>query len=634
MPAAPASDPFADTSRLASTIVAATDDAVFVKDVQGRYRFANAATLRALGLAPDRLLGHTDLECLTDPDLAQRVMANDRRVLAGATLEQEEAVPVPDGRVRYWLSRKMPLRDSDGRIVGLIGIGREVTARKEAEAQRDATRLKLEMAIQAAGLVTAEIDYRTDLNHISGELARLLELGDGPMTVPRQAIFDRIHPEDRERYLEAIRGTVDPTGDGHLAIDVRALLPSGMVRWLHIRLQVTFIEIEGRRVADRGICAARDVTVEMIAERRMHAAQRLTESVIEGAGALVYAKDLDGRFILSNQAWRNLHGLTPERARVATDIELFGAETAAQLRENDRVVVESGSPVLVQERAVLNGRPVTFRSSKFPLYDDWGQVYAVCGVSTDITDVVDADRRKDEFIAMLAHELRNPLAPIRYGLELLRRGGELTPPAARTRDMMERQLNHMVRLVDDLLDVSRISRGKLELKVETVTLADVIQHALEATHPAVEAARHALTVDLPPTPVPLRGDLTRLAQVFSNLVNNACKYTPAGGRIALAARLDGGEAVIEVADNGRGIEPALLPNVFDLFVQVGRHSGESQGGLGIGLWLVKRLVELHGGSIEARSEGAGLGCVFTVRLPALQTATAPAACAAAGTPQG
>jgi PAS domain S-box-containing protein len=618
MPATPASDPFADTSQLASTIVAAIDDAVFVKDLQGRYRFANAATLRALGLPPDRLLGHTDLECLTDLDLARRVMANDRRVLAGATLEQEEAVPVPDGRVRHWLSRKMPLRDSDGRIVGLIGIGREVTARREAEAQRDATRLKLEMAIQAAGLVTADIDYRTDLNHISGELARLLELGDGPMTVPRQAIFDRIHPEDRERYLEAIRRTVDPAAGGHLAIDVRALLPSGTVRWLHIRLQVTFIEVEGRLVPDRGVCAARDVTEEMVAERKLRAAQRFAESVIEGAGALVYAKDLDGRFILSNQAWRNLHGLTPEQASETTDLAVFGPETAAQLRENDQRVIESGSPVVVHERAVVQGRPVTFRSSKFPLYDDWGQVYAVCGVSTDITDVVEADRRKDEFIAMLAHELRNPLAPIRYGLELLRRGGELAPPAARTRDMMERQLNHMVRLVDDLLDVSRISRGKLELKVETVALADVVQHALEATHPAVEGAGHALEVDLPTERVALQGDLTRLAQVFSNLLNNAAKYTPKGGRIAVAGRLEDGHVLVEVVDNGRGIEPALLPNVFDLFVQAGRSGVDSQGGLGIGLWLVRRLVELHGGTIEARSEGAGRGSRFAVRLPVVR----------------
>jgi PAS domain S-box-containing protein len=609
-------DLFADHGSLASAIVAATDDCVFAKDLHGRYQFANPATLRAMGCSLADVLGHTDAQCVPDAAAARRLMEIDQRVLhSGEAVEIEEAVPLPDGRVQHWLTRKMPLRDATGCIVGLLGIAREASARDQADAQRDATRLKLEMAIQAAGLVTAEIDYRRDVNHISGELARLLELGPGPMTVPRQAIFDRIHPEDRDRYLQAIRCTIDPASDGHLAIDVRALLPSGTVRWLHIRLQVTFIEVDGQRVPDRGICAARDVTVEMIAERKMHAAQRLTESVIEGAGALVYAKDLEGRFILSNQAWRTLHGLTPEQARAATDIELFGAETAARLRENDRLVVETGQPVLVQERAVLGGRPVTFRSSKFPLYDDWGQIYAVCGVSTDITDVVDADRRKDEFIAMLAHELRNPLAPIRYGLELLRRGAELSPPAARTRDMMERQLNHMVRLVDDLLDVSRISRGKLELKLESIFLADVVQHALEATHPAVEAAGHQLRVELPGSPVALRGDLTRLAQVFSNLLHNACKYTPQGGKLLLSARVEGGQVAVEVCDNGRGIDTAMLPNVFDLFVQVEGNRADSQGGLGIGLWLVKRLVELHQGSIEARSEGAGRGCVFTVRLP-------------------
>jgi signal transduction histidine kinase len=524
-------------------------------------------------------------------------------------------VPLPDGSVRHFLTRKMPLRGDDGQVVGLLGIARDITERKVTDSQRDATRLKLEMGIQAAGLVMAEIDYRTNLNHISGELARLLELGDGPLTVPRQAIFDRIHPEDRDRYLQAIARTLDPAGNGHLAIDVRALLPSGAVRWLHIRLQVVFALAEGRLRPDRGICAARDVTTEMVAERKLRAAQRLMEAVLEGAGALVYAKDLQGRYILSNQAWRTVHALSPQQAQGITDQDIFGAETAALLRQNDRQVAATGEPVILQERTILHGQPVTFRSSKFPLYDEAGQIYAVCGLSTDITDVVEADRRKDEFLAMLAHELRNPLAPIRTGLEILRRVGELPPTAARTRDMMERQLTHLVRLVDDLLDVSRVSRGKLELRLAPLTLAQVLNDALETCQPAIAAAGHMLSLDLPEQPLPLRGDLTRLAQVFSNLVNNASKYTPAGGRIAVWARADGESVVVEVADNGSGIAPDMLPHVFDLFAQ-GRGSTQvSQAGLGIGLWLVKKLVELHQGTIAARSPGSGLGSTFTVRLP-------------------
>ncbi|MGV3492360.1 MAG: PAS domain-containing protein [Ramlibacter sp.] len=603
---------------LAHAIAEATDDVIFAKDLEGRYRFANPATLANFGLDAASVLGRTDAELLGDGETARRLMQNDRSVLAtGAAAELEEPMPMPDGSVRHWLTRKLPLRDAEGRVIGLLGIARDISDRKRAEAEREASRLKLEMSVKAAGLVLAEIDYRTSLNHISAELARLLELGDGEMTVPRQAIFDRIHPGDIDRYLAGIRAAMDPAGSGHLAIDVRAQLPSGTVRWLHIRLQITFAQVDGQLRPDKGFCAARDVTAEMEAERRVRAAQRLTESVIEGAGALVYAKDLQGRFILSNQAWRNLHQLSAEQAAEATDVGVFGAETAARLRENDRLVVETGVPMQVQEKAEIRGQMVVFRSSKFPLYDDAGRIHAVCGVSTDITDVVEADRRKDEFIATLAHELRNPLAPIRSGLEILRRVGELPPTAARTRDVMERQLNHMVRLVDDLLDVSRISRGKLELRAGAVSLAQVVEHALETSQPAIDAAGHALDVQLPPREVQVHGDLTRLAQVVSNLVNNAVKYTPAGGHIRVWAGVRDEQAVVEVSDDGNGIEPHLLPEVFGLFRQGEGVRASGQGGLGIGLWLVQRLVQMHHGAIEAHSDGLGRGSRFTVRLPLL-----------------
>jgi PAS domain S-box-containing protein len=349
----------------------------------------------------------------------------------------------------------------------------------------------------------------------------------------------------------------------------------------------------------------------------MRAAQRLTESVIENAGALVYAKDIHGRFILSNQAWRKLHGLTAEQAAMhVTDEQVFGADIATQLRENDRRVIETGEPVVVQEKAVVQGRSVTYRSHKFPLFDDAGNVYAVCGVSTDITDVVEADRRKDEFLATLAHELRNPLAPIRNGLEILKRTPDMPLSVTKVRDMMDRQLVHLVRLVDDLLDVSRITRDKLEMRLKPITLQEIVDHAIEASRPSIDAAQHTLAVDLPQRAVRIQGDLTRLAQVVSNLLNNAAKYTPAGGRIAVEARMEGANVAIDVRDTGAGIAAEALPQVFDLFSQVDRTRGNAQGGMGIGLWLVKKLVELHQGSVEARSDGPGQGSTFTVRLPA------------------
>ena len=224
------------------------------------------------------------------------------------------------------------------------------------------------------------------------------------------------------------------------------------------------------------------------------------------------------------------------------------------------------------------------------------------------------DRRKDEFLATLAHELRNPLAPLRTGLQILR-ASTSAEQADKVREMMERQLGHMVRLVDDLLDMSRVTLGKVTLKRERVDFRTVLHSALETTRPLIEAGAHELAVRLPQDPFPLDVDPTRLAQVIANLVNNAAKYTPPGGRIQLTAEAENGVLVVRVSDTGIGIPPEMLPRVFDIFTQVGRSVDQSQGGLGIGLTLVRRLVEMHGGSVEAQSAGSGMGSTFVVRLP-------------------
>ena len=234
----------------------------------------------------------------------------------------------------------------------------------------------------------------------------------------------------------------------------------------------------------------------------------------------------------------------------------------------------------------------------------------------------EADRRKDEFLATLAHELRNPLAPIRNGLQVLRLAGGRGEMGDEARAMMERQLGQMVRLVDDLLDVSRITRNKLELRKERVTLAAVVHSAVETSRPLMEQSGHTFSLTLPPSPVYLDADLTRLAQVFSNLLNNSAKYTEPGGRISLTGELAGGEVVVRVRDNGLGIPADALPRIFEMFSQVDRNMERAQGGLGIGLTLVRRLVEMHGGTVEARSDGPGRGSEFVVRLPVLKVAAA------------
>ncbi len=235
-------------------------------------------------------------------------------------------------------------------------------------------------------------------------------------------------------------------------------------------------------------------------------------------------------------------------------------------------------------------------------------------------DLHEADRRKDEFLATLAHELRNPLAPIRNSLHIFRMAGIQDPTLQRVTEMMERQVHHLVRMVDDLLEVSRISRGKIELKRERAELASVLRNAVETSLPLIESARHKLVVDVPERPLPLDADPVRLAQVFANLLDNSAKYTPEGGEITVKVTLENGMAVISVRDTGEGIPEPMLQRVFNLFTQVNTGS-RAQGGLGIGLTLAKTLVHLHGGTIEASSAGKGRGCEFIVRLPLAQPAS-------------
>jgi len=265
------------------------------------------------------------------------------------------------------------------------------------------------------------------------------------------------------------------------------------------------------------------------------------------------------------------------------------------------------------------------------LKNDRGETEAFATVSQDVTerrrladdlrklagDLSEADRRKDEFLATLAHELRNPLAPLRNMLEILKRVGREGEPARQAIDTMDRQLGQMVRLVDDLLDLERITHNRLELRNARIELAPVIHQAVQTARTLAESSGHEMQVIVPAEPIYLHADAVRLTQVFGNLLNNACKYTEPGGKIRLTAERQGGEAVVSVRDTGTGIPPDKLDSIFDMFAQVDRPLERSRGGLGIGLTLVKQLVHMHGGSIEARSPGEGKGSEFIVRLPTI-----------------
>jgi CheY-like chemotaxis protein/nitrogen-specific signal transduction histidine kinase len=256
------------------------------------------------------------------------------------------------------------------------------------------------------------------------------------------------------------------------------------------------------------------------------------------------------------------------------------------------------------------------------IYDDDGKPIRMVGINIDVTErknieiaLRDADRRKDEFLAMLAHELRNPLAPIRNAVQILKTSGANQAHLKTARDIVERQVMHMTRLIDDLVDVARLTQGKITLKKEKVDLATVVSDAVDLAHPIISELGHHLTVELPPQSVLLYVDGVRLSQALGNLLTNAAKYTRPGGAIELTGTNSGDEILITVRDNGIGIAPDMLAHVFDLFTQSERTLDRAQGGLGIGLALVKRLIEMHGGQVEAYSAGIGQGSEFVLRLP-------------------
>lgn len=364
--------------------------------------------------------------------------------------------------------------------------------------------------------------------------------------------------------------------------------------------------------------------------------QRQLYFVTDSAAVLIAQCDAAGRYKFVNRPYAARFGLDPRDVIGKHIADVVGEEAFAAFGHYVRQVLE-GTPVEFEVEIPYSGGKQFVRCAYTPERDDDGEVVGLVAAIIDITarkhaerererllaELQEHDRRKDEFLATLAHELRNPLAPLRNGLQVLRLAGPNEDMAEQARQMMERQLGHMVHLVDDLLDLSRISRDKIELRKERIDLAKAVQQAVETSRPAIEQAGHELTIDASPGPIYVDADVTRLAQVFSNLLNNAAKYTERGGRIRLSVRRDGTEAVVSVRDNGVGIPTPMLPKVFDIFTQVDRNLERSQGGLGIGLSIVKRLVEMHGGSVAANSDGHGMGSEFVVRLPVALSVVLP-----------
>ncbi|RYF43910.1 MAG: response regulator [Comamonadaceae bacterium] len=363
------------------------------------------------------------------------------------------------------------------------------------------------------------------------------------------------------------------------------------------------------------------------ANQALRSSETRYQLAVRGSSAGLWDWDMAAGTMFYSPRFRQLLGYSSEEFpdTPASIVRAMHADDRPDARHALRAHLEEGKPYQIECRLRLkSGGWRWFFLAGMAHKDEAGKPFRMAGSVIDVTErkeaertLQDANRAKDEFIATLAHELRNPLAPIRTGLEVLKRDRANGPASERARDTMERQLAHMVRLIDDLLDISRISSGKIRLETQHCGLRAIVENAVEISRPAIEAGLHTLAVDWPAQEIALSADPTRLAQSVGNLLNNAAKYTPPGGHIWLRLRREADCAVVEVQDDGSGIPPEMLENVFALFTQVGRTIDRSQGGLGIGLSLVRSLVELHHGTVRASSPGPGLGSTFTIRIPAL-----------------
>jgi PAS domain S-box-containing protein len=595
------------------------------------------------------------------PDVLERWRAS---ILTGEPFEMVFPLKGADARFRSFLTRVNPLRGGDGRILYWFGTNTDIEDQKRAqEALAESERRFHQLADAMPQIVwTARPDGNID--YLNRQWTKFTGL---PETVGNEGWGSFLHPDEAraagERWAAAVRSgapfemelrLLDRAKQSyrwHLIRTVAAHDDQGqVVRWFGTATDIheqKRAEESSRYLAEASATLAGVVdyesTLQKVATLAVpYFADWSAVDVAAGDGtlrrlavahqdagkiALVHRlmqeyppnpESPTGAFAVLRTGQPQLIGDIPDDmlARAAKDDRHLTLIRSLGLKSYICVpLVASGNPLGVLTFATAeSGR--TYTEADLTLAMDLARRAGVAVENARLYQALrEADRRKDEFLATLAHELRNPLAPIRNSLQILKMPRVDAAAAERSREMMERQVHHLVRLVDDLLDVSRVMRGKIELRRERVELAAVVARAVETVQPLVDAQGHQLSVCLPSESLAIDVDPVRLAQVVGNLLTNSAKYTEANGHIRLTAEREGGVAVLRVRDNGIGIAKDMLPRIFELFVQVDHASTKAQGGLGIGLTLVKNLVEMHNGTVEVRSEGLGKGSEFAVRLP-------------------
>lgn len=626
---------------------------------------ANRAELKMLGYRLDEYVGHHIAEFHVDQDVIESILT----CLAegGEVKDHEARLRCKDGSIKHVLIDSNVMWQ-DGEFVHTRCFTRDITQRRHAESALQDSEERLRIALEAGRMGTwewrireGEVIWSPTLEQIHG-----IPVGSFPGTF--EAYQQDIHPEDRERVLSTIRNSIE-AGQEHF-LEYRIIWPDRSVHWLEARGRL-IRDDEGQPLRLIGVCS--DITFRKQLEESLRlladASKLLSEfsdfeSTLQEMASLAVSEFADWCVVDTLLADGSLKLMTlthvdPAKTEIVRQLRLRFPLTFDETFGVSKVL-ETGQSQLVSEidDGVLQAaaqnevhlqmmRDLGVRSCMFvPLVAKHQLLGVLTFVSGDTgrryspedlalaeelasrtaialenaqlyEELREADRRKDEFLAMLAHELRNPLAPIRSGLDLL----AMNPREDHeTIALMQDQVEHVVRLVDDLLDVSRIMRGRVEIRREVVELGDLIRRSVLAVQPMIKGQNQELEVAFREHGLWLDVDPIRIVQVFENLLNNASKYTDSEGTINLIAERVADEAVISIKDNGVGIEPELLPHVFDLFTQSSRSLDRSQGGLGIGLTLVKQLVEMHGGNVTAESKGSGYGSTFTVRLPLAKSA--------------
>jgi len=518
----------------------------------------------------------------------------------------------------------------------LVDIGRTLTAQAP-----DVTATQLAEIIELAPAFMAVFRGPTLIIEMANDAYRQLVGHRELIGLPVRQAFPEISGQGFFELVEHVYVTGEPwVGSSVPVVLNRQTGAPAQTRWIDLVYQA-LREADGSisGVFAHGIdITERRLAEEALREAAMQAKQRsrLFDTTLSAMTEFAFTLDSDGRLAYVNKALLNLWDLTIEQVVGKNFFELGYPEAlAGTLQRQVKEVFETRCEVIDETPFISRaGTEGHYEYILRPVVGDAGTVDQVAGSGRDITArkraedaLKDADRRKSEFLAILAHELRNPLAPIRNALQILRHGDGNRENAQPIYEMMERQIAQMVRLVDDLLDVSRISHGTIELRRERVELAAIVRQAVETVQPLFVSMHHELTISSPAEPIHVSADPARLTQVLGNLLHNACKFTERGGRIRLTIETDGDYAVIRVEDNGVGIAAENLEHVFGMFAQIDtsleRSSGDLSLGLGLGLTLVKTLVEMHGGSVEARSSGAGRGTEVVVRMQMLSELSAP-----------